>query len=206
MERFGTARRAYEELPRLMREAGGERWRRCRRDEAEAELEALQALGAHLIARTEPDYPARLAEIADPPPLLAVLGEPALLAAPAVAIVGARNASAHGRMLAKTLGQELAEAGLVVVSGLARGIDTAAHEGALAAGATVAVIASGIDVRLSARQRGADGTDRGERCRGLRAAARCGAAGAPLSPPQPHHRRASASASSWSRRRRSPAR
>lgn len=146
LERFGTARRAYEELPRLMLAAGGERGRRCRRDEAEAELEALHALGAHLIARTEPEYPPRLAEIADPPPLLAVLGEPALLAAPAVAIVGARNASAHGRMLAKALGQELAEAGLVVVSGLARGIDTAAHEGALAAGATVAVIASGIDV------------------------------------------------------------
>jgi DNA processing protein len=148
LERFGTARRAYEELPRLMREAGGERWQRCRRDEAEAELEALQSLGAQLIARVEPEYPVRLAEIADPPPLLAVLGEPALLAAPAVAIVGARNASAHGRMLAKTLGQELVEAGLVVVSGLARGIDTAAHEGALAAsgGATVAVIASGIDV------------------------------------------------------------
>ena len=147
LERFGTARRAYEELPRLMREAGGgERWRRCRRDEAEAELETLRALGAHLIAQAEPDYPARLAEIADPPPLLAVLGDAALLAAPAVAIVGARNASAHGRMLAKTLAKELAEAGLVVVSGLARGIDTAAHEGALAAGATVAVIASGIDV------------------------------------------------------------
>jgi DNA processing protein len=146
LERFGTARQAYEELPRLMREAGGERWRRCRRDEAEAELAALQALGAYLIARIEPDYPARLAEIADPPPLLTVLGDPALLAAPAVAIIGARNASAHGRMLAKTLGQELAEAGLVVVSGLARGIDTAAHEGALAGGATVAVIASGIDV------------------------------------------------------------
>jgi DNA processing protein len=148
LERFDTARRAYEELPRLMREAGGgEHWRRCRRDEAEAELEALRALGAHLIARCEPDYPSRLAEIADPPPLLAVLGEPALLAAPAVAIVGARNASAHGRMLAKSLAKDLAEAGLVVVSGLARGIDTAAHEGALAAGgATVAVIASGIDV------------------------------------------------------------
>jgi len=146
LERFGTARRAYEELPRLLRDAGGEHGRRCRRDEAVAELEALDALGAHLIARVEPEYPARLAEIADPPPRLAVRGEPALLAGPAVAIVGARNASAHGRMLAKTLGRELAGAGLVVVSGLARGIDTAAHEGALAAGATVAVIASGIDV------------------------------------------------------------
>jgi DNA processing protein len=147
LERFGTARRAYEELPRLMREAGGDRWQRCRRDEAEAELEALLALGAQLLARVEPEYPPHLAEIADPPPLLAVLGEPALVAAPAVAIIGARNASAHGRMLAKSLAKDLAEAGLVVVSGLARGIDTAAHEGALAAGAaTVAVIASGIDV------------------------------------------------------------
>ncbi len=147
LERFGTARRAYEQLPRLMQEAGGDRWRRCRRDEAEAELEALHALGGQLIARAEPEYPARLAEIADPPPLLSVLGEPALLDAPAVAIVGARNASGHGRMLARTLAKDLTEAGLVVVSGLARGIDTAAHEGALAAGGpTVAVIAAGLDV------------------------------------------------------------
>jgi DNA processing protein len=147
LERFGTARRAYEELPRLMQEAGGERWRRCRRDEAEAEIEAMQALGGHLIARVEPEYPTRLAEIADPPPLLSVLGEPALLGAPAVAIVGARNASAHGRMMARTLAKDLTEAGLAVVSGLARGIDTAAHDGVLAArGATVAVIASGLDV------------------------------------------------------------
>ncbi len=148
LERFGSARRAYEELPRLMRDAGGEgRWRRCRRDEAQAELEALDALGCHLIACGQPDYPQRLAEIADPPPLLTVLGDPALLTAPAVAIVGARNASASGRLLAKALGKDLSEAGLVVVSGLARGIDTAAHEGVLAAGGrTVAVIASGVDV------------------------------------------------------------
>jgi DNA processing protein len=148
LERFGTARRAWQELPRLMRDAGGEeRWRRCRREEAEAELEALHALGCHLIARHEPDYPRRLAEIADPPPLLIVHGDPALLREPAVAIVGARNASGNGRTLARTLAKELAEAGLVVVSGLARGIDTAAHEGVLdAGGRTVAVIASGIDV------------------------------------------------------------
>jgi DNA processing protein len=88
-----------------------------------------------------------LAEIADPPPLLTVLGDPSALGLPAVAIVGARNASANGRLFARTLAKELAEAGLVVVSGLARGIDTAAHEGVIAAGGrTVAVIASGVDV------------------------------------------------------------
>ena len=146
--RFGSADRALEELPRLARAAGGEeRWRRCRRDEAEAELAAVAERGCALIAHGEPAYPQRLAEIADPPPLLIVRGSPELLAAPAVAVVGARNASANGRMLAHNLANELAAHGLLVVSGLARGIDAAAHEGALAAGwPTIAVIASGVDV------------------------------------------------------------
>jgi DNA processing protein len=148
LERFGSARRAFEELPRIAREASAEdQWRRCRRDEAEAEFEALERLGCQLIARVEPDYPERLAEIADPPPLLIVHGRVELLAAAGVALVGARNASANGRTFARTLAGELAAGGLVVISGLARGIDTAAHEGTLAAGgATIAVIASGIDV------------------------------------------------------------
>ncbi len=148
LQRFGSARRAFEELPRLAREAGAEeQWRRCPRAEAEAELEALEQLGCELIAKGEAGYPERLAEIADPPPLLTLRGRIELLAAAGVAIVGARNASANGRMFAKGLAGELAAGGLVVVSGLARGIDTAAHEGALAAsGATIAVIASGIDV------------------------------------------------------------
>ena len=148
IDRFGSARRAFEELPRLAREAGSqEQWRRCPRDEAEAEFEALERLGCELIATGEPGYPERLAEIADPPPLLIVLGRSELLAAAGVAIVGARNASANGRMFARGLASELAAGGLVVISGLARGIDTAAHEGTLAAGgATIAVIASGIDV------------------------------------------------------------
>jgi DNA processing protein len=151
LQRFGSARRAFEELPRLAREAGHEegeeRWRRCRRDEAEAELAALAELGGALLAWSEPGYPPRLAEIADPPPLLSVSGSVDLLAASGIALVGARNASANGRMLAKGLARDLAAGGLVVISGLARGIDTAAHEGALAAGgATVAVIAAGLDV------------------------------------------------------------
>ena len=148
LRRFGSARKALEELPRLAREAGGEeRWRRRRRDEAEAEFTAIAELGCALIAQGEPEYPQRLAEIADPPPLLLVRGRADLLDRPALAVVGARNASANGRMFAHNLARELADAGLLVVSGLARGIDTAAHEGALAAGApTVAVIASGVDV------------------------------------------------------------
>jgi DNA processing protein len=148
LARFGSARRALEELPGLAREAGGEdRWRRCRRDEAEAEFAAIAELGCALLAKGEVGYPGRLAEIADPPPLLIVRGRAELLERAAVAVVGARNASANGRMFAHALARELAETGLVVVSGLARGIDTAAHEGALAAGApTLAVIASGADV------------------------------------------------------------
>ncbi len=148
LQRFGSARGAFEELPRLAREAGSEeQWRRCSRDQAEAEFEALEQLGCELIAKGEPDYPERLAEIADPPPLLILRGRSELLAAAGVAIVGARNASANGRLFAKGLASELAAGGLVITSGLARGIDTAAHEGTLAAGgATIAVIASGIDV------------------------------------------------------------
>jgi DNA processing protein len=148
LERYRSARKALDELPRLAREAGGEeRWRRCGRDEAEAELAAIADYGCALIARNEPEYPKRLAEIADPPPLLMIRGQVELLEAPAVAVVGARNASANGRMFAHNLAGELAAAGLLVVSGLARGIDAAAHDGALAAGApTVAVIASGVDV------------------------------------------------------------
>jgi DNA processing protein len=149
LRRFGDARRAYRELPRLAREAGGseERWRRCRREEALAEIEAVRARGWHLIALDEPCYPQHLREIHDPPPLLAVRGGPELLRAPCVAIVGARNASGNGCLFARRLAGELASDGLIVVSGLARGIDTAAHEGALeAGGGTVAVVASGIDV------------------------------------------------------------
>ena len=112
-----------------------------------AELEALAALDAAVLAKTTGGYPAQLVHLADSPAALTVRGDADLLHRPAVAIVGARNASANGCAFARRLGRELADAGLVVVSGLARGIDTAAHEGALAAGgATVAVIAAGVDV------------------------------------------------------------
>ena len=111
------------------------------------ELAALADLGGHLLVSGRAHYPDSLRSLPDAPPVLSVRGDPGLLRHPAVAIVGARNASAHGCLFARRLGQELAAEGLVVVSGLARGIDTAAHEGALAAGgATVAVIAGGYVV------------------------------------------------------------
>jgi len=148
MHRFGSARKAFEALPKLSAEADGRQRRRCRREDAEAELDGLATIGAVLIAHGEPGYPALLAEIHDPPPLLTVRGRPEVLHGDTVAIIGARNASANGRLLAKRFAGDLAkDGGPAVVSGLARGIDTAAHEGAIeAGGATVAVIASGVDV------------------------------------------------------------
>jgi len=115
------------------------------REAADRECERLGRLGASLRAWDEPGYPERLRAIADPPLVLAIRGR---LAAdePAVAIVGARRASAYGRRVAEELGRGLASVGLTVVSGLAQGIDAAAHRGALAAGGrTVAVLATGID-------------------------------------------------------------
>ena len=112
-----------------------------------AELEALASLEGCLLTKADPAYPELLRSLADAPPALALRGDPELLDRPAVAVVGSRNASANGCAFARRLARELAAAGVVVVSGLARGIDTAAHEGALAAdGATVAVIATGVDI------------------------------------------------------------
>jgi DNA processing protein len=116
--------------------------------DARAELERLARLGFRFLARSDPAFPPLLRAIHDPPPGLFVRGEEgtALLARPAVAVVGARACSAYGRQVARGLGRELAAAGLVVVSGLARGIDSEAHRGALeAAGTTVAVLGCGID-------------------------------------------------------------
>jgi DNA processing protein len=116
--------------------------------DARAELERLARLGFRFLACSDRGFPALLRAIHDPPPGLFLRGEEetTLLARPAVAIVGARACSAYGRQIARSLGRELAAAGLVVVSGLARGVDAEAHRGALeASGATVAVLGCGID-------------------------------------------------------------
>jgi DNA processing protein len=143
--RFGSASPALAELPRLSRRGGGEELRPFSKDGAENEIGALHRFGGRLIASCEPDFPRGLAALDPPPPVISVLGQSAHLARDMVAIVGARNASALGRKLAGQLAHDLGTAGFVVASGLARGIDTAAHEATLASG-TCAVVAGGIDV------------------------------------------------------------
>ncbi len=143
--RFGDARRALDALPALAAAGGRPAYEACPQADAEAEIAAGEAAGARLLALGEPDYPALLAEIDYPPPVLWLKGDPAIFGRPAVAIVGARNASALGLRTARNLARGLGEAGHVIVSGLARGIDAAAHEAALETG-TLAVMAGGIDV------------------------------------------------------------
>jgi len=140
---YGTAEAGLEALPDLARRVGRE-IRICPAEEAEAEIEALGEIGAELIALGEPGYPRWLREIDGAPPLIAVRGEAAILARPMIAIVGSRNASVAGRKLAADIARDLGTAGFAVASGLARGIDAAAHEAALRTG-TVAVFAGGLD-------------------------------------------------------------
>jgi DNA processing protein len=127
-------------LPRLSRPTVA----MSRRD-AEAALAAIERIGARLVCWGEPLYPAALAAVEDAPPVLTMLGRPEMILAPMIAVVGARNASANGRRLARELAAGLGESGIVVVSGLARGIDAAAHLGALATG-SVAIVAGGVDI------------------------------------------------------------
>ncbi len=144
--RLGNAATALEALPALARRGGRLRpLSVCTRSAAEREIEQLTRMSAQLVAICEPDYPAALAAVDDAPPLIAVQGNTHLLQRLAVAMVGARNASANGRRLAEDFARDIAEEGYLVVSGLARGIDAAAHRGALGGG-TAAVIAGGIDV------------------------------------------------------------
>lgn len=146
LSRFGEAEVALRALPDLARAAGRKQGvRPAAKDAAEAELERAAQCGAHVIASCEPDYPAALRAIADPPPVIFARGHASLFEKPGVAVIGARNASAAGRKIARQLAEGLGRAGVVVVSGLARGIDSAAHEAALASG-TIAVVAGGVDV------------------------------------------------------------
>jgi DNA processing protein len=147
LRRYGRAAEAIVALPDLAR-AGGRANTLAVPPVAvaERELERLRKLGAKMLFLDDDDYPPVLALLEDAPPVLTVLGDPAAFAPRGVALVGSRNASANGQRFAEALGQELAEAGLAVVSGLARGIDAAAHEGALRAGLTIACVAGGIDV------------------------------------------------------------
>jgi len=144
--RFGDAQAALDALPELAKRGGSKRSIKvCSKAAAERELARLHELGAQILPLGGPDYPARLANVPDAPPLLFARGNTHLLDRPAVAIVGARNASANGRKLAREIAGELTRRDLLVVSGMARGIDAAAHTGSLAGG-TAAVLAGGLDV------------------------------------------------------------
>lgn len=146
MERFGTATAALAALPDLARRGGRTAPLRIPgKAEVEREAAGLDRIGARWLFRGEAEYPTALAAIDDAPPVLTLLGFPGLLSKPCVGIVGARNASIAGKKMAERLGRDLADAGFTVVSGLARGIDTAAHQGSIGGG-TVAVVAGGVDV------------------------------------------------------------
>ena len=143
--RFKNASQALAAVPDLAARGGGRSPRLATRSEAEVEIARVEALGARYLALGRGLYPRLLAQMDDAPPLLIAKGRTALLERTAVAMVGARNASAAACRFARGLAHELGREGVVIVSGLARGIDSAAHDGALDSG-TIGVIAGGIDV------------------------------------------------------------
>ena len=143
--RFGSAAEALRAVPDLARRGGGKTPALRSREDAQREIARVEKLGARFLVLGQGLYPRLLAELEDAPPLLIAKGKLNLLEEPSVAMVGARNASAAACRFARGLAHDLGANRLVVVSGLARGIDTAAHDGALETG-TIGVIAGGIDV------------------------------------------------------------
>ena len=146
LDRFGTAAKALDALPHLARRGGrAGAIRIASNAEAERELTAAERIGATAVAWCEPAYPPLLVHIHDPPPVIYARGALDLLGKKTIGVVGARNASANGRRFAKKLAADLGAGGLMVTSGLARGIDAAAHDGALETG-TAAVLGGGVDI------------------------------------------------------------
>lgn len=145
MAEHGHAKGALLALPDVARAAGVEKYTPCPEAVARAELTAGRRMGARMLFLGDPGYPADLADCADAPPILWALGDPGLLDRPMLAMVGTRNASSLGARMARRLAADLSQAGFVIVSGLARGIDALAHHAALEGG-TIAVQAGGLDV------------------------------------------------------------
>ncbi len=145
LQRHGSAESALDALPRIAARRGGA-FAIPEPATIAREMDAVAAMGGRFLFLGDPDYPPLLALLHDAPMAIAVIGDAARLHAPAVAIVGARNASAGGRRIAEDMAEELAAQGIAIVSGLARGIDTAAHRGALRKGVTIAVLPGGLDV------------------------------------------------------------
>lgn len=144
LNRFGSAAAALEALPDLARRGGADRTRIPAMAEIEREFAEAARSGARFVALGEADYPPFLRAVEGPPPILAVAGDPATLTRPCVAVVGSRNASLAGRKFAGMMARGVGEEGFVIVSGLARGIDAAAHEAAIPTG-TIGVLAGGLD-------------------------------------------------------------
>ena len=145
MAEHGTARAALDALPEVARAAGNPDFQVCPEGVVLAELKAARTAKARLVFEGDPEYPTHLAEIDDAPAMLWMVGRPEILQKPLIALVGARNASSLGIRMARKLALELGAAGFTVVSGLARGIDGAAHTAALPTG-TVGVLGGGVDV------------------------------------------------------------
>jgi len=146
LEIYGTATKALDALPELSKKGGRKKPLTAPSlSSVEKEYTALQKLGGDMVCAGEDAYPISLAATDDAPPILSYIGDINIARAPCLGIVGARNASLNGRKFTTNLAKELGQAGQIIVSGLARGIDTAAHEGALETG-TIAVVAGGIDV------------------------------------------------------------
>ncbi len=144
LKRFGNARDAVEALPDLAARGAKRNYKAAPRDRIEKEVQAARRAGARYLFHDQPDYPANLAALDGAPPIVTMRGNLSLASRPCVAMVGARNASAAAVKLARDFARELAAEGFVVVSGLAKGIDGASHEGAFPH--TIGVIASGIDI------------------------------------------------------------
>ncbi|GHE91735.1 DNA processing protein DprA [Aliiroseovarius zhejiangensis] len=142
----GSAQAALEALPDVAAQAGVKDYTPCPPEVAEAEHRRARFAGARMVTWGTPNYPELLSEIADPPPFIWAMGDIALLHRPMVALIGARNASSIGLRMTRKLSQDLSDAGFTIVSGLARGVDTVAHQVALEAGHTIAVMAGGVDV------------------------------------------------------------
>ena len=159
LQQFGSAEAALDSLPELSARGGaGRTIRICSEDSASLELERANRSGCQIIASCEPLYPKTLRWSDGAPPVMALRGDASVLEKPAVAIVGSRNASVSGRKMTHGLARELGEAGFVIVSGLARGIDAAAHSSALSTG-TIAVLAGGLDRPLPSTEYRSAGTD-----------------------------------------------
>lgn len=190
LARFGTAAAALDALPDLASRGKG-RYRPAAADSIEREVLGVRKAGARYLFHDQPDYPALLAELDSAPSILTCRGKLALASEPCVALVGARNASAAAVKLARDFGAALAEAGFTVVSGLARGIDGAAHDGALGhhSRATIGEIASGIDITYPPQHMALQERIANEALLIAEQPPWHRAEGQAFSQPQPHHRR-----------------